>query len=329
MSLLVAIDKPAGMTSHDVVNRVRHVFGERRCGHMGTLDPDATEMLAVGVGPATRLSPLLTAHDKTYEFTIVFGSATDTDDARGAVIKTAPVPEGLFDPAIAASSVASLIGPASQIPPAFSAVKIAGRKACDQARQGRVIDLSPRDVEIHDAFLIGVEPFDDAVVWRVRANVSAGTYVRSIARDLGYSLGICAHAGKIRRLQAGRLNIGDCVTLEQLQYDPNSALLDPVKILGMRFYPLDEDELRRVKSGSVIFPREGNLFCRIGAESVSSSLDSCTGDVCASADSLVDGECICMVSGRLLEAVYQFDEAGGMLKSRCGFAVGVKRGPDI
>ena len=256
LSLVVGIDKPGGMTSHDVVDRVRRVFRERRCGHMGTLDPAATGALAVCVGPATRLNAYMTAHDKEYEFTVVFGAATDTDDAQGQVTNTMPVPSSVADASFAEERVLELIGPCKQVPPAYSAIKVEGRKAYAEARRGNAIDLAPRDVTIYDARLVAIEDVDGTVAWRVWARVSAGTYVRSIARDLGHSLGTCAHVGQLRRLSAGLLRVEDCVGLDVLKADPFGALLDPVRLLGFRFAFLDEREKRKVECGNPL-PAEG------------------------------------------------------------------------
>ncbi len=156
LSLMVAVDKPSGMTSHDVVNRVRRIFGERRVGHTGTLDPLASGVLPVCIGPATRLDHYLVGHDKSYVVSIVFGAATDTDDAEGAVIRTGEVPDEVFDPFFASAFVASLVGKSKQLPPVYSAIKVGGKKACDEARRGRIIDLTPRDIEVSSAELLGI-----------------------------------------------------------------------------------------------------------------------------------------------------------------------------
>ena len=129
LSLMVAVDKPSGMTSHDVVNRVRRIFGERRVGHTGTLDPLASGVLPVCIGPATRLDNYLVGHAKSYVVSVIFGAATDTDDAEGEVIRTGDVPEEVFDPFFATTFVAGLVGKSKQLPPVYSAIKVAGTKA--------------------------------------------------------------------------------------------------------------------------------------------------------------------------------------------------------
>lgn len=160
LSLVVGVNKPAGMSSHDVVNRCRSIFGERRVGHTGTLDPMATGVLPICVGPATRLGAYLTGHDKRYRVSIAFGAGTDTDDAAGTVVRTGEVPDRVLDPEFAAAFVASLVGRRKQMPPAYSAIKVNGKKSYEAARAGNIIDLAPRDIEVYDARLLGVHEGD-------------------------------------------------------------------------------------------------------------------------------------------------------------------------
>ncbi len=205
LSGILCIDKPAGMTSHDVVSAVRRATGEKRVGHAGTLDPMATGVLVVLVGPATRLAPYLTAADKTYAARIVFGSRTDTDDAEGSTVSTTEVPAQFSDADWAKERVAELVGTAEQTPPAYSAVKLNGKKAYELAREGKPVEVAPRTVTIHEARFDG---FHDGgnVAWNVTVRVSKGFYVRSMARDLGASLGADAHLGGLRRLASGTLS---------------------------------------------------------------------------------------------------------------------------
>lgn len=328
-SFIIGIDKPAGMSSHDVVNRCRRIFGERRCGHMGTLDPAATGALAVAVGPATRLNALLTAHDKTYEFTIVFGTATDTDDAEGSVISEGGIPEELYDVAFATSCIKGIVGKCQQMPPAYSAIKVNGKKAYEAARQGKSIDLVPRDVEIYDAQLISIENQDSVPVWRVQAFVSSGTYVRSIARDMGENLGTCAHVGTLRRLRAGNLDVENCVSLEALESDPFHCLMDPVRLLGLRFVFVNEKQSQDVSVGRVLRSRDVKLFAYDSGSSICRGYDSCTSAVVESFEPLSNGESVCIIDNNKIKAIYQYDEGRRVLKSQCGFAIGIKRGSDI
>lgn len=195
MCLVVGVDKPEGKSSHDVVNACRRIFGERRVGHTGTLDPLATGALVVCVGPATRLDAYMVGHDKTYDVRISFGAATDTDDKLGEVIRTLDVPAQVCDPEFAQVILSGFVGKQKQMPPAYSAIKKGGVKACDAARKGNVIALEPRDIEVYSAELLDLErdPRADSIWWDVRFSVSKGTYIRALARDVGAACETCAH----------------------------------------------------------------------------------------------------------------------------------------
>ncbi len=250
-SALVAIDKPAGLTSHDVVSRVRRAVGEKRVGHAGTLDPAATGVLVVGIGQATRLLGLLTLERKGYLATLALGAETTTDDAEGEVTATAAVPPELLEPDRAAEEVARLVGERDQVPPRFSAVSVGGRRAYDAARAGEELELSARHVTIHAAMLVGVRP--DERSWVVGLDVSKGTYVRSIARDLGRELGCLAHVSELRRTFSGPVTLADCVSLDELEERgadlARERCLDPVAALGLRVRDLAVEEVADVVSG--------------------------------------------------------------------------------
>ena len=282
------------------------------------------------VGPAARLDRFLTGHDKVYAFTIVFGTATDTDDAHGTVTKTMPVPSGLLDRAYAQAAVADLTGPLRQLPPVYSAVKVDGVKAYDAARKGTVIELAPRDVEVYDARLTDVFA-DDAgnAVWRVRAHVSAGTYIRSIARDMGYAQGTCAHVGELRRVSAGSLDVRMCASLEALERDPFCCLVDPVKLLGLRILFADEAQAAHVSHGRRLDVRGLRLHAYDRARGFEQELCGCTSGICEAPGALGDGEHVSIVADNLLVAVYRYDAQRDELASACGFATGVRRGSDI
>ena len=214
-SALIAIDKPAGMTSHDVVSRVRRAVGERRVGHAGTLDPAATGVLVVGIGQATKLLGLLTLDRKGYRATFALGAETTTDDAEGDVTANRRgARRTLLDRERATAEVERLVGEQDQVPPRFSAVSVNGRRAYDAARAGEDVELSARRVTIFDARLVGVVP--DERSWVVDLDVSKGTYVRSIARDLGRELGCLAHVSELRRTFSGPVTLGDCLGLDEL-----------------------------------------------------------------------------------------------------------------
>lgn len=250
LSGVLVIDKPSGLTSHDVVALVRRATGERRVGHAGTLDPAATGVLIVLVGPATRLAPSLTAQRKTYEARIVFGTRTDTDDADGVAVETAPVPESLSDRDAAARIVSALVGDREQLPPAYSAIKKGGRVAHRAARAGEPLVLEPRPIDIVSAELVRIDA-GPPVAWIVRVEVSKGTYIRSLARDIGEDLGTVAHLGGLRRLSSGAATLDLSYGPDDLSsaMDVRSRFTDPVPLLGFPVLDVDEDDARAVSNG--------------------------------------------------------------------------------
>lgn len=253
LSGVLVVDKPAGVTSHDVVTVVRRATGERRVGHAGTLDPMATGLLVVLLGPATRLAQYLTAEDKAYEATVTFGSETDSADADGEVIATAPVPALLTEGGFAQDAVASLVGRHLQIPPGHSAIKIEGRKAYELARKGEVVELEPREIEILAAELVTIHP-GPPLAWRIFLEVSKGTYVRSVARDLGRSLGTVAHLTALRRTRSGMLEIAEAHTLSDVEDAARGGRLerlvaDPAQALGLPCVMLTEEQAADVANG--------------------------------------------------------------------------------
>src|ERR1700686_721892 len=209
---LLLVDKPAGMTSHDVVQHVRRVYGERSIGHLGTLDPFATGLLVLLLGRATRLATFIEAEPKVYEATIRFGEETDTDDATGTVIRTSPAPRE----ADVRSAVKSLTGTIFQVPPAYSAKSVDGTRAYDAARRGEPLDLAPVNVIVHGWDLGKLT--DDSLSAVITC--SGGTYIRALARDLGRLTASSAHLESLRRTRAGTFDVSDAATLESLSDNP-------------------------------------------------------------------------------------------------------------
>lgn len=317
------------MSSHDVVNACRRIFGERRVGHTGTLDPLATGALAVCIGPATRLDAFMVGHDKVYEVRISFGASTDTDDAQGSVVRTAPVPESVCDPQAARAYLASLIGRHKQMPPAYSAIKRGGVKAYEAARSGNVIELEPRDIEVYAAELLALEtdPAAPCIFWDVRFAVSKGTYIRSLARDAGLAFSTVAHVEALRRVQAGQLHVEDCVTLEALESRKLDAVVDPVFLLGYRMAFLSDEQAADVGNGKAIAADSLRLF-----EAPRRFDDADCGPrraACASTSPLSDEECVSLVHGNALVALYTMHQASGQLRARCVFSQGVIRGKGL
>jgi tRNA pseudouridine55 synthase len=210
---LLLVDKPAGMTSHDVVQRVRRVYGERSIGHLGTLDPFATGLLVLLLGRATRLATFIDTEPKVYEAVIKFGDETDTDDSTGTVIRSAAVPA---EAAIRAA-IGSLTGKVSQIPPAYSAKSVDGTRAYDAARRGEPLDLRPVEVQVHgwDA----VRFVGDILTATITC--SGGTYIRALARDLGRLTLSAAHLESLRRTRVGEWDVSEAPTLESLTSNPS------------------------------------------------------------------------------------------------------------
>lgn len=344
LSLLLAIDKPKGMTSHDVVNRVRRVFGEKRVGHMGTLDPLASGVLCVAVGPATRLDAFMSGHNKTYVMDIAFGCATTTDDAEGEVISRGDAPSDLLNVAVAREIVVSLVGKGKQLPPVYSAVKVNGQKSYAAARKGNVIDLKPRDFEVFSATLCSVEkkPLGELLpavqegselvpVWRVSMEVSGGTYMRSIARDLGKRIGCGAFVSELQRSALDAISIEECISLEYLEAfegDPASIAVDPLCMLPYRYaFVRDTELIRKIDNGALILPEK--LSLNIPLTHIAHDDFCCTTQVFPSSDPCFEGETVALLVDNHIKALYRFDESKGQLCAQCIFSLGVERGSNL
>jgi tRNA pseudouridine55 synthase len=211
---LVVVDKPGGLTSHDVVARVRRLAGTRRVGHAGTLDPMATGVLVLGVHRATRLLGHLTLTEKAYDATVRLGATTVTDDAEGEVVRTADA-SGVGDEALRAG-VARLTGDIQQVPSAVSAVKIDGKRAYKRVREGEDVVLPPRPVTVRTFEVLATRTDGVFLDVDVRVECSSGTYVRALARDLGAGLGVGGHLTALRRTRVGPYALDVAHTLEQL-----------------------------------------------------------------------------------------------------------------
>jgi tRNA pseudouridine55 synthase len=209
---LLLVDKPAGMTSHDVVQHVRRIYGERSIGHLGTLDPFATGLLVLLIGKATRLATFIDTEPKVYDALIKFGSETDTADATGTVTRTAAAPRE----ADVRAAVKSLTGPISQVPPAYSAKSVDGTRAYDAARRGEPLDLPAVNVTVHAWHLRTLT--NDSLLATITC--SGGTYVRALARDLGRIVGSAAHLESLRRTHVGSFDVSDAATLSTLADNP-------------------------------------------------------------------------------------------------------------
>ncbi len=209
---LYVVDKPAGMTSHGVVARVRRLLGTKAVGHAGTLDPMATGVLLVLVGEAKKLSQYLTLEEKAYLAEVSFGRGTDTLDADGETVMTGTIPGGSLDPEAVLAALRAEQARTLQVPPAVSAIKVGGARAHRLSRQGAPPDLPPRPISVRALELVSL----DADRIRVSVTASKGYYVRSLARDLGERLGVPAHLSSLRRTQSGAYTLAEAVPLNDV-----------------------------------------------------------------------------------------------------------------
>ena len=244
---LLLVDKPAGMTSHDAVDRARRALGTRRIGHGGTLDPFATGLLVLLVGRATRLLPFLDGEPKVYDATIAFGAETDTDDLTGTVTATAPAPPR----AAVEKAIDSLTGEIEQVPPAYSAKQVGGTRAYAAARRGQALALAAVPIRV--------------ARWEVRAWREAecdvtvvcggGTYIRALARDLGRAAGSAAHLTALRRTASGGFSVRDAVAVDAITPAAERSPLEAIP--RAERVALDAGARARVARGMTI-PREGD-----------------------------------------------------------------------
>jgi len=251
---LVVVDKPAGMTSHDVVARLRRIFGTRRVGHAGTLDPMATGVLVAGVERGTKFLAHLVATTKSYDATIRLGAATTTDDAEGEVVSSGDATSIRAEQVLA--GMAELTGDIMQRPASVSAIKIGGRRAHELVRSGEDVEIPARPVTItrFDARAFRRDgPFLDV---DVRVDCSSGTYIRSLARDLGDALGVGGHLTALRRTSVGPFQLDDALTLDTLTTSPQLSLtLDQALTRSYPVLELTADEAAALAMGKWLEPR--------------------------------------------------------------------------
>lgn len=238
---LLLVDKPAGMTSHDVIYAVRRALGTTRVGHTGTLDPFATGLLVLLLGAATRLAQFVPSAPKVYEAVMQFGTRTDSDDRTGTVVESAPLP----DEQAVRAAMAQLTGTVRQVPPAYSAKQVGGRRAYAMARRGQHVELAPVNVHVDSWEVLA----RTAETWHVRVSCGAGTYVRALARDLGTLAGSAAHLAELRRVAIGPYHVRDAVLLERLDAAAVRPMLDALPTLPRDV--LDPDATARVRHGRV------------------------------------------------------------------------------
>ena len=314
LSFVFAVNKPTDFTSHDVVDAVRRATGERRVGHGGTLDPFATGVLPIMIGPAARLASYFDLCQKAYVAKNEFGKATDTDDLTGNVIMTKEVAKcvskgarhRLYRQDFAKEILANFIGEIEQVPPKYSAIKVGGKKSYEVARGGGELEIPKRRVKVFEAELLNIEENEakDAPVWEVRFVVGSGTYIRSIARDAGLLADSCAFVSRLRRTRVGGLSLDESVELEDLGATDNWSELavDPASILSLAPIIVDPREEKLVSCGNAISAKGRGLdFEQYGDKPVLIATDE-----------------------KIL-AVYKYDAKSEKLKADTVFAKGILR----
>jgi tRNA pseudouridine55 synthase len=257
---IVVVDKPAGMTSHDVVARCRRIFSTRRVGHAGTLDPMATGVLVVGVDRATKILGLLAAASKSYTATIRLGQTTSTEDAEGELLQSVSAAH-VTDEAIAAA-IAGLRGEIEQVPSAVSAIKVQGRRAYRLVREGHAVELVARPVRIDRFELLGMRRHGGGADGLlsvtdvdIEVDCSSGTYIRALARDLGAALGVGGHLTSLRRTRVGRFGLDRARSLDDLAEEPRlNWTLDEACLLMFPRRDLSADEAEAAGNGRSLSP---------------------------------------------------------------------------
>jgi len=244
---IVVVDKPAGMTSHTVVARIRRIAGTRKVGHAGTLDPMATGVLVVGLNRATRLLGHLQLADKSYDATILLGATTTTDDAEGSIVTTAPV-DGVTAEAIEAA-VAGFRGEISQVPSKVSAIKVDGRRAYERVRAGEEVALKARSVTVSRYDILDVRPVSSGLEVDISVDCSSGTYIRALARDLGAELGVGGHLTALRRTRVGAFDLSGAHTLESLAHSFEWLPIADVAAGTFPRYDADPEQAAAIRTG--------------------------------------------------------------------------------
>ena len=251
---IVVVDKPAGMTSHDVVARLRRFFGTRKVGHAGTLDPMATGVLVAGIERGTKMLAHLVADDKVYSTTIRLGAATTTDDAEGEVVSQADA-SALTDEAIMAE-VATLTGDIMQVPSKVSAIKIDGKRAHELVREGKEVVIPARPVTVFSFDVSSIRREGSFIDLDARVHCSSGTYIRSLARDMGEALGVGGHLTALRREASGPFTLAHARTLDELEESAELSLsLDEALTAAWPVLEVTADEYAALAMGKWLEPR--------------------------------------------------------------------------
>jgi tRNA pseudouridine55 synthase len=249
---IVVVDKPGGMTSHDVVGRCRRIFGTRKVGHAGTLDPMATGVLVIGIERATKILGLISGTSKTYVATMRLGQSTSTDDAEGELLQEISADDRTDDEIMAATG--ALCGEIEQVPSSVSAIKVAGKRAYQLAREGQTVELAARRVHIDQFDVLAIRRAPEIPTGLVDVDVlvdcSSGTYIRALARDVGAALGVGGHLTALRRTRVGGFGLDQARTLDALADEPElSYTLDQACLQSFGRLEISEDDALAVSHG--------------------------------------------------------------------------------
>lgn len=253
MDGVLAIHKPRGMTSHDVVWRLRRILGTKKIGHTGTLDPDVDGVLVVCIGRATKLVQFMEHAHKVYHARAVLGVSTTTEDLSGDVVETLPVPVGCFDEAGLRDVLAGFVGVSKQVPPMYSAVKVNGRKLYEYARSGMEVERPERSIEIFRLDLVAdsLNFVDERAYFEFDIESAKGLYVRTLCVDVGAKLGFPAAMADLQRTLSGQFSLSDCVTLEQVEAGDYKLTAMADIDLGLPEFTIDALLAERVFTGTV------------------------------------------------------------------------------
>ena len=251
MDGIILINKPKGCTSHDVVNKIKHVFNEK-VGHTGTLDPNATGLLPILIGKGTKLSYYLINHDKEYEVVLKLGEKTDTADSEGQVIERREVKDTMLDENNVIDSLKHFIGKQEQVPPMYSAIKIKGKKLYEYARKNIKVEVEPRQIEIYSIELSDINKTEQTISFKVKC--SKGTYIRSLCEDIAEKLGTVGYMKELNRTQVGIFNITDSISLDELEDNKNNndflqKHLITIEKLFIKLYKENEIKLQLFLNG--------------------------------------------------------------------------------
>ncbi|NLZ85316.1 MAG: tRNA pseudouridine(55) synthase TruB [Acholeplasmataceae bacterium] len=250
MNKVILINKPSGMTSHDVVNRLRKIFGIKRIGHTGTLDPLARGLLVVCLGEATKLVPFLEQDDKVYDVEIMLGKATSTSDLAGEVVAEALVPN--FSPEIIDQVLGQFTGEIVQTPPKYSAIKVEGKKLYEYARKNQAVEIPQRTVKIFRLERTSELDYrDELCTFRFVAHVSKGTYIRTLCEDIAKALELPGVMSDLVRIRCGKFHLSDASTLEEAEQN-KLRFIPMLEALNLPVITVTEDMLKRVKNGMVL-----------------------------------------------------------------------------